>query len=90
VRFDGDPLVQSYRVKIREFPDRGVKLKHPAISVLRAKRPSISSLTTGAFHLRDARANAAVQRPAAAFRSSRGHPEFYFDARRFLFAAHGE
>lgn len=38
IRFLENPLIENYRAKIREFPANGVKLKHPAISLLRGKR----------------------------------------------------
>ncbi|MCE9625779.1 MAG: hypothetical protein K8R69_10085, partial [Deltaproteobacteria bacterium] len=38
LRYSENPTIESYLAKIREFPTRGVKLKHPAISVLRGKR----------------------------------------------------
>ncbi len=39
IRYPENPLVESYLAKIREFPANGVKLKHPAIALLRGKRP---------------------------------------------------
>ncbi len=39
IRYPENAMVESYLAKIREFPARGVKLKHPGISVLLGKRP---------------------------------------------------
>jgi len=39
IRYPENAMVEGYLNKIREFPARGVKLKHPAISVLLGKRP---------------------------------------------------
>ncbi len=39
IRYPENPLLESYLAKIREFPGNGVKLKHPAIALLRGKRP---------------------------------------------------
>ncbi len=39
IRYPENPQVESYLAKIREFPGNGVKLKHPAIALLRGKRP---------------------------------------------------
>lgn len=38
LRFPENPLVEDYLARIRQYPSRGVKLKHPAIAVLRGKR----------------------------------------------------
>ncbi|MFO1462924.1 MAG: hypothetical protein U1F66_04045 [bacterium] len=38
IRYPEQPWVENYLEKVRQFPDRGVKLKHPALSLLRGKR----------------------------------------------------
>ena len=38
IRYPENPQFESYLAKIREFPANGVKLKHPAIALLRGKR----------------------------------------------------
>ncbi|HKY62200.1 MAG TPA: hypothetical protein VJR29_02185, partial [bacterium] len=51
IRFPNNPMIESYVETLRRHPDSGNRLKHPALALLRGKRPFDALVDDSAFAL---------------------------------------